>query len=534
MARIAWSHWQREPASPSYGSFDRQHWGWKKKDLADSTLLAAIGLCVRHAEMEGTTSALPELLDGFVDHLACIQHRNGSFDQVYPFERAPGVVYDILTPLIQLAHSPHLSSTTRHKLESVIHGGVQFVLKTDEMHGEIANHFAHYAWELLHYGKVFNHSAATHYGNQYLERTLRLFNEREGWFREYDGADAGYQTRLLVFLTRIADITGNERLWSVCERAARFIEALLMPDNALHPMLGVRSTALVYASGFERIAARDPEFAALADRIHDGWATGATPRPSEIDFENAIRLAEDAFEASRIRNSRVVEVAPASFVDRYDFADAGLHRRSIATADAGRLVLTVGSRLGGVAVVHECRPDGSCKIVMEDSGYLLHLADGTRWITRRADASKTRQDADDRFEVECEFTQSLHEDLTPGKMILLRLLNLTVLRSQWIGDLFRRLVVERLISGVKTLPVRLHRQILVGESRIDIVDRFITDKLASNFDGARLYRCRRTIANHMASSRYFQPSELAAAGPWLEPLSICLLDGRTIERSSRS
>lgn len=529
--RIAWLHWQREPASPSFGCFDRQYWGWKKKDLADATLQAAALLCIRYAEAQGATSDLPALLEGYVGYLARIQHADGSFDQIYPFERTPGVVHDLLTPLIGLWQSPYIGEVSRGRLEDIIHAGIGFALKTDETHGEIANHFAGYAWELLHYGKTFDHAAATAYGKRYLERTLALFNEQEGWFREYDGPDAGYQTRLLSFLTRIADLTDDESLWRVCEKAARFVEALLMPDNALHPMLGVRSTALIYPSAFERLAARNPEFAALADRIHDGWTTGATPRPSEIDFENAIRLAEDAFEAARVRQSRVADKAIGP-VERYDFPQAGLHRRSLAT-NAGRLVLTVGPRLGGIVVVHRCARDGSSTLAMEDSGYLLHLADDTRWLVRRANASEAQQDSGDRFAVECTFIRSLHEDLTPAKMILLRILNLTVLRSQWIGDLFRRLVVGRLISGIETLPLRLCREIEVRENQIRIVDKFIAGKdLASRLGGARLYRCRRTIANHMASSRYFQPAELAPAGLWLEPLPLDLLDGRKIERTS--
>ena len=32
-------HPNREPASPSQGSFDRKYWGWKYKDFGDATLL---------------------------------------------------------------------------------------------------------------------------------------------------------------------------------------------------------------------------------------------------------------------------------------------------------------------------------------------------------------------------------------------------------------------------------------------------------------------------------------------------------------
>ena len=45
-----------------------------------------------------------------VDFCASIQHRDGSFDQCYPVERTPGVVYDMLPALTYVLRSPHLRS----------------------------------------------------------------------------------------------------------------------------------------------------------------------------------------------------------------------------------------------------------------------------------------------------------------------------------------------------------------------------------------------------------------------------------------
>ena len=35
-ARLAFSMWNRDPASPSCGSFDRPWWGWKFKDFPEA------------------------------------------------------------------------------------------------------------------------------------------------------------------------------------------------------------------------------------------------------------------------------------------------------------------------------------------------------------------------------------------------------------------------------------------------------------------------------------------------------------------
>ena len=67
--------------------------------------------------------------------------------------------------------------------------------------------------------------------------------------------------------------------------------------------------------------------------------------------------------------------------------------------------------------------------------------------------------------IEAGFARSRHEELTPSRMILLRSLNLTVLRSQAVGDLFKKIVVRRLISGRETLPVSLRRTIAWSSRR---------------------------------------------------------------------
>ena len=524
------SAWHREPSAPSFGSLDRACWGWKKKDMADATLQVGAILALRAQGVSGSTQLAP-LLDGYVDFLERIQNRDGSFDQIYPYEKAPGVVHDILSSLVWLWRSGLLSEATRGRLEAVMRRAVDYTLRSDEKHGEIANHFAQYAFELVNYGTAFGDERAIAYGRTYLERTLALFDEGEGWFREYDGADAGYQTRCVMFLSRLAELTGDEALWRVLRTAGGFLDRMTMPDGSLHPMLGVRSTALTYVSGFERLAARFPELAPLADRIHASWATGRAITPERLDFENALRIADDAFDAAELRETRLAgqaggaESGPAAF----DMPRAGLHRRSLPGSTPR--TLDVATRLGGIVVVHETPADGDVRLAYEDSGYLVELADGSRWTMRHPDSTDEPGVAADRFEVSAHFTRALHEDMTPPQLILLRVLNLTVLRSQFIGDIFKKLVVRRLISGRARLGIVCHRAVSVADGMVTIVDRLeVPRELAGKLAGARVLRCRRTIANHMASSRYFQLQELEGDQPWTEEMPQAFLAGKAVTR----
>lgn len=536
VARIAFSSWNRDPASPSFGCFDRAYWGWKKKDLPDATFQAAVTLVLRLAEAEGRVGSLDGMLEGYVAFMERIQHKDGSFDQVYPNERAPGVVYDILSALTWLWRSPNTDDLLKRRLETIMARAVDYALSADEKHGEIANHFAQYGCELLLYGSAFDNDKAVARGNEYVERTLRLFHASEGWFREYDGPDTGYQTRALAFLARAADRTGDGQLWDTIKRGGRFVESCLMPDNSVHPMLGVRSTALVYVSAFERLANRFPDFRPLAERVHSSWQEQAAPMPSLLDFENGIRLAEDAFDASDIREARdtggtASDESQSSSDVVGDLRDAGLHRRSL-PIQGGTRTVHIGARLGGVVAVFDTDEKRPGRLRHEDAGYLLAFADGSRWVMRHAGSGETELVSETTIRVAARFARALHEELTPFKLIVLRVLNLTVLRSQWIGDLFRKIVVRRLISGQDHLPLTCSRTIYMEAGRITVRDRFAgADGLRAKLDGARLFRCRRTIANHMASSRYFQQQELDCDQPWMEELPVEVLDGRVVEYS---
>ena len=520
VARRAFSMWNRDPASPSFGSFDRQYWGWKYKDFGDATLQYSVRLAADYANTRAAPTLLSVLLEGFVAHCAKIQRRDGSFDQCYPYERTPGVVLDILSTLIYVRQSPHLTSChARIRLDEAIDRAAAYAVRTDEAHGAIANHFAQYAYELFNYASYSGDPAAKAKAQQYLSRLLDLFDPDEGWFQEYDGPDAGYQTRTLRYLVKIASLNEGPELWSVAERAARFVEVVLMPDGSVHPMLGSRATALLYPSGFEILALRDSRHGPLAARVRQAWQDSRVPLPSVLDFSSAIRLADDAREAAIAAGpgaEKTTMAAPDSLLD------ADLPKAGIAIRKNGRRACYVGYRLGGVVVAYTRSGDGAWRLAVEDSGYLLQSATGDeRWLTRMP-GSGTLQAADARrFKIEAHFFRSLHEELSPWRLIALRLLNLTLLRAQRVGDLFRKLVVSRLMAKREPVPVRLRRVVTVGETGIEIVDRVTAgpDTPASAMSG-RLYRCRRVTGIHMASARYFQEQEFVPADPgWVEEVA---------------
>lgn len=509
VARQTFAMWNRDPVSTSCGSFDRQYWGWKYKDFSDATLQYGVRLAVEYAAARQLTDNLSPLLKGYADFCASIQLADGSFNQCYPYERTPGVIYDILSTLVYVRCSPFLEDTdARNQLDQVIERAVGFALRTDEKHGEVANHLAEYAYELLNYVEYSGNDKARSKAEQYIDRFLGAFEPDEGWFLEYNGPDPGYQSRCLRYLVKIADILSRDELWTTVKSAAGFIDEVLMPDGSIHPMLGCRSTALLYPSAFERLACKDAAWRGLASRVRRGWHYRKVPLPSEIDYGNAIRLADDALDAHHHLVSATgvpddgTHKLPSE--DR-DFPKAGLHiRRS-----PDRMVF-VGSRVGGVVIVYSRISDLDWKLTYEDSGYLIKSSTSA-WLTRMPGAGTAVLVAKDCIQVKAHFFRSLHDEVTPFRLIGLRALNLTLLRFQWVGDLFRKLVVNMLMSGTKSESVSLFRRVDLHAAAIEITDSLEGSGVLMSAR-CELFRCRRAIGTHMASSRYFQETELEGLG----------------------
>lgn len=510
--------WNREPSSTSFGSFDRAYWGWKYKDFADATKQQAVKLAVEYACVEGETSTLPSLLAGFVTYCQSIQRSDGSFDQCYPNERTPGVVYDLLPALLYVRGSPFLESALeRERLEVVMDRAVAFALGVDETHGEVANHLAEYAHSLLAYAQATGDQRAAKAAQRYLERLLSLFDRDEGWFHEYSGPDPGYQTRTLRYLVRCCLLLDRDELWDVASRAARFVEAVLMPDGSVHPMLGTRSTALLYPSGFELLAVRDRALLPLAQRVRGAWANEKAPLPSCMDFDNALQLADDAWDAWQAARRQPLAKAADPEPGTPAWSFASFPRAGIIVATRSDCRVFLAHRLGGVVIAYGRDSQGAWKLIDEDSGYLARRGDDRWWASRMPGAGVLSEEGPGVWTIRTTFHQALHDELTTLRLIALRLLNLTVLRWQFLGDLFRRIVVRRLMGRRRTGPLELVRVVSLGEERLGVSDQ-LQERRGSG-RGWTLLRCRRIVSTHMASSRYFQASEmLSLPTGWATPV----------------
>jgi hypothetical protein len=502
----------REPLSPTSGSFDRDHWGWYFRDVPIGMLQS--GLLPLAALWAGDWPGnpyvrSPRLLDWIIAGLEQSmqrQHRNGSFDSVGPNTQDHGVtlqmVYVLTTTMRYLGSAAPAALASR--AAEVVRRGCAFAARSDEDYAFISNHRALFALAWLRAGDLLQDDELY----RRADLTLRAIIDRqaaEGWYREYDGADPGYQSLGMAYLTQLQSERPSSELADSLRRAVDFMAHFVHPDGGVGGVYGSRMTALWFPSGFEQLAAGNPLAAAVADAVLEGIESANVVTPSTTDAHNlavilhSYLLAADARAAREATTPTQPPVAlPRDWLTQSRrFGESGL-----VVAGSPRYYAVLNLRRGGVGVIHA--RDGG-RIAFTDAGYVAG-SEGGRWssaVPVTADVSVP--DDEGTCTVQARFGLVNRPAMTAGRFLLLRLLNLTVFRSITIGALVRRLLVQRLITRRQAGPITLRRTVRFREDTVVLHDRLERTGKA-HVDS--LVRTTAYSPFHMGSARYFLAREL--------------------------
>lgn len=505
------------PHSVTSGCFDRRYWAWKLVDFPEATFQRLVfPLATLYRDSHSRYHGQPEVLAAVRSGLACasrLQHANGSFDQAFPFEQSYGATAFLVYPLIEAAGlvGEHLTADERASADRTARLGADFLCAHEERHGEISNHLAGAALSLT--------VAARRFGDQRYESAagriidgLLARQSPEGWFPEYGGADPGYQTLCFDYLTAVAERRPSDRLTQALDRSVEFLKWFVHPDGTVGGIYGSRRTSLAYLGGLARWAAVNPMAAAMCDAASRAMAEGALAGPATMDAGNLAPVLTSTVTALSIRppmTGRPAEAGSGASLSaelpcdtigaRIDLPAAGLHVRSAAGYYA-----VFGASNGGTVTVFS-RPRG--RLLCDDGGYVAEGTDGAKSTTQSAAGAQLAGEA---IAIDVPFVGMATAVPTPARFLLLRILNLTVMRSIGAGNWVKRGLVTLLMKGGAQSGLRLKRRVTFDGEGVQIDDRI------ENPGGRRLRSLRGGqpfSAIHMASAGYFHGSRLGTARP---------------------
>lgn len=500
----ALSEQDRDPYSPTRGCFDRRYWAWKLVDFPEATFqrnVYPLALLYRdpRSQLYGQEEVCQAVGLG-VRFALQIQHRNGSFDQAFPFEQSWGATAFLLHPLLEAVRlvAPALDRDAERIRQRLAAAG-RFLCREGEQHGRITNHLAGGALSLYAAAASMNDAVFRARADR-IVRDILANQSAEGWFPEYGGADPGYQTLCLYYLAEIAHLNPTPELAGALDRSLEFLQWFVHPNGTLGGIYGSRRTRVAYLGGFARLARRSPLAASMLSTLTAAMVGGDTVSVDTIDsgnlaplFTNLVCSMRDPLTAEPAELVLPAFGPPAS----RDFAEAGLCVRS-----ASRYYAIVGVRNGATVTVFD-RASGA--LALDDGGYVGELTDGSL-VTSQVSELRAAAVDDHQVATTVTFCAMPQDRPTPGLFLVLRLLNLTLMRSIRAGNLVKRLLVRRLIGRRSPAELRLHRRVVFG-------DRVLVEDRIENPTGLRLRWLRggRPFNSiHMASAGYFEAAALRA------------------------
>ncbi len=501
------SEQNRDPYAPAHGCFDRRYWGWKIVDFPEATFqrnVYPLSWLLRKPDPDFSVSrdALFESVQAGLSYTADIQHSNGSFDQAFPWEQSFGATAFLLHPLLEAYRSLESNCTQefRGKIEGCLRRSAEFLCRHDERHGRISNHIAGAALSLFHCSDQFGDPRYQQRAWSLLERLLDD-QSKEGWFPEYGGADPGYQTLCLYYLAGIYRLRPDNRLREALRRAVEFLSWFAHPDGTFGGEYGSRRTAIFYPGGLALLAREIPLAGSLVRFMADSIAKGRTVTLNDVDSANIAPILENYLTVLDVGLPDPVEenpLLPCQTDDaKRNFAEAGIFVRG-----TPRYYALFGASNGGVLKVFDSREK---KPIWNDSGYVGQTFTGEYITTQVTDLNRPCKLTEKDIRVETTFYSLPRTSPAPGSFALLRLVNLTVMRSIRMGNYIKKLLVNLLMTRRRPAPLKLTRTVEFGAETIYVTDR-ITGRLPLRW----LEYGRPFVAIHMASARYFEGTAGAA------------------------
>ena len=496
-----------DPLSPNFGMGDRYHWAWKCIDFGNGTFqgiahgLARLLVYDLLPDWLGEAAVLRRIEAMFLgaDRL---RRSDGSLEEAFPFEGSycvtALVAYDLLSA-IQLLDD-RIPNATRVRFLEVVRPMVGFLCRADETHALISNHLATAAAALVKW-----HALTGEAGEQRafdLLDIIRTAMSPEGWFREYEGADPGYQTLCTYYLADIHRMRPDLGLIDSLRTSVRFLWHFAHPDGSFGGNYGSRNTRFYFPAGIAALAGEVPEAATLTEfmaqsiRAHRTVtletldASGIVPMFNAYCWAAAERFLRDQSEAE---GPTLPAMTRACW--RQVFPEAGL------LVDSGPEHYSIVSwKKGGVVYHFPC-----VGAALLDTGCAYKTEHQEIYSTQGYDAANAISIGDDKVTVTSPLTAVHHQMPTPWKFLVLRALNVTLMRWRPLREFIKRAMVKYLITGKSRSVGRIERMIHLGPE-LHVVDKLHEPRLPL----VKVEMSSPFKAIHMASSGYWQKQDDAA------------------------
>jgi hypothetical protein len=486
----------RTALSATYGCFDRAYWHYRMMDFPcgmSQEFVWPLAL-VWSQDIPGNPyyqqSAIRDWVKAGILYAARSAHPDGSCDDYYPFERAAGAAAFSLLACLEAARiigveqDPEIDAFFVKRATWLAH---------HRESGRLSNHEALITACLAR--MVQSHGASFEPALQDRAARLLSWQDSEGWFDEYGGADPGYLSLTIGLLADTDRLRPDLGLREPCRKAIDFLANLAHPDGTLGGEYTSRATRNFFPHGLEIAGSWYPKALALNERLLEPLTQGRGPCFSDDHIVGhhlwSWLLTWKAWQANR-PEPHPLPVGQTHLP----------HARLLIDERSGQRLYCGLSRGGAFKLFDQDR------LVVSDTGPSLQTSAGKIAVTH-LEGTETVQVGADFVEVSGSMAWAKATRLTPAKSVILRVIMLTV--GRFFPDLIRKLLQALLVTGRKDAPFLYHRRLSFQDGGWTIVDTLTPQQGWEQVSQAGIGGFQTSVTTIMA--RVWHPEQLQ---PWLD------------------
>lgn len=492
----------KNPFSETFGCFDREFWHYRTIDFPcgmSQEFGLALAMAYAHPFPNNPyyrNERLREIVIGSIEFAKNWSHSDSSCDDYFPFERALGAhVFSTYA----MSESYMVLGLERPDLVEFLRKRGDWLCKHNES-GQLANHQALAALALYNVYLLTGDEKFKAKSDEFRDITLSWQNE-EGWFQEYEGADPGYHSCSIAFLAKLWQKSHDESIIAPVGRAIEFASYFMHPDGSYAGEYGSRNTYHFYPHGFEVFADRFP----LAGRIAQTYLERGLPERRRYYNDDNRMCAHYVYDWMQSWLDHQAEHRDGTLEQHRGPFTKWFPNAKLLVKKTAKYYAVAAMSKGGVIKVYD--EDGP---LYSDTGPIAKTTSGDVLVSHMVDDHVVEAEpALGRFSVRGKLSKRKHQLASPVKQAAFRAMNLTL--GRYNPNLVRTTLQKILITGKPRTEVTFARQIELGDEEITIRDQVDAKKSDATF--ARLAIGSDATSIYVANSTNFQESMLM---PWSE------------------
>ncbi|MDO8750879.1 MAG: hypothetical protein Q7K03_07025 [Dehalococcoidia bacterium] len=504
----------RNQFSPTYGSFDRTYWLDKTEDFPNALPqfgVLTLALVYRHEFAGSIYRGQPKIRDWAIagmDYWASLQHKDGSFDEFYPYERGwagPSAFTTYANLEAYRLLKDEMPQEVAQRVLGAARKAARFIAKGESEQDLLANHHAVASLAVWKAYEILGDADLKAGFQGLLQGFLKLHNAEEGWSREYDGVDPGYLSATVSFLSKIYQTNPDPKILEVLRQSVEFCSYFAYPNGFYGGSMGSRNTMHFYPHGFEIMAGQVPMAASVAEHMLKALSEGKLVPPEIMADRYLFYRVPELLQAYLDYSARPAALPLLPYQREPGTRYFPAARVYTATLPGHYVVANLAK--GGVVKVFD---KATGRLILNDCGVIGKLDNGKVVTTQWVDPTYECQTDDTGWQVSGHLNIVPSNKLfSPLKMIIFRAVLIALGWSPRLSHFMKGSIRKSLMLGNRPAPVAFRRSFRFDGDGVTLEDEI---RLEGNVKFQSLSIGDEFFVRYVPQSRYFQSQELEVKG----------------------